>query len=190
MGTVIMTEELRTYSERGYDYVLNNTDRLKDRASSYEVRRNVTSSANYATREMLEAKKQELQQCNDELVQVRGKYEIAKQERILADELALIMLQIEELERKRLECQDFIANARIMDFESKCVAHVCPLTSVTLSTSGRTMVVKIGVPDGVSIDSVFGKAIMGKKVGDDFMVQAPAATTKYHITSISPISMS
>ena len=190
MGTVIMTEELATYSERGYDYVLNNTDRLKDRASSYEVRRAVTSTANYATREMLEAKKQELHQCNDELEQMRGKYALAKQERILSDELVLIMHQIEDLERRRLECQEFIANAKVMDFESKSVAHVCPLTAVTLSASGRTMVVKIGVPDGVSIDSVFGKAIMGKKVGDDFMVQAPAATTTYHIKSISPISMS
>lgn len=185
-----MTEELATYSERGCDYVLNNTDRLKDRASSYEVRRAVASDANYATREMLEAKKQELHQCNEELTKVKEKYELSRQDRIQSDELALIMLQMEDLERRRLECLKFINNAKILDFESKCVAYVCPLTAVTLSTSGRTLVVKIGVPDGVSIDSVFGKAIMGKKVGDDFMVQAPAATTTYHIKSISPISMS
>lgn len=52
---------------------------------------------------------------------------------------------------------------------------------------GESVNKKIGVPDGVSLDSAFGKAILGKKVGEDFYLEAPAATTTYHIESISPI---
>lgn len=187
MENVYMTEELATYSERGYDYVLNTTDKLKVRSASYNTHRPKTSSCLYATKEMIQAKIKELQECEIEIEIFKQKYLSISQDRIGFSEIELIMQQLADLKRRQSECQEYIAKAKLMTFNNDSLNHVCPLSMVNVSFKGKSINIKIGVPDGVSLDSAFGKAILGKKVGEDFYVEAPAATTLYHIESISPI---
>ena len=97
------------------------------------------------------------------------------------------MQQLTDLKRRKSECQEYIAKAKIINFNNDNLNHVCPLSMINASFKGESVNKKIGVPDGVSLYSAFGKAILGKKVGEDFYVEAPAATTLYHIESISPI---
>lgn len=185
-NTVIMTEELATYSERGYDYVLNNTDRLKARASSYEVRRPETNMSRFATQKMVDEKKLEMDGYMQELTKLTDEYKNDSYDMVNSSEIAIIMSRISDIERRICDCKKFISQAIIVEHTEELDA-VCPLSEVGITSSDKNLTVKIGVPDGVSLDSVFGKAILGKCIGDEFVVKAPAGTFRYTITSINPI---
>jgi transcription elongation GreA/GreB family factor len=50
---------------------------------------------------------------------------------------------------------------------------------------GETMEVEISSVGGVSPDSPLGKALIGRGVGDDVVVEAPNGTWRARITGIS-----
>ena len=129
----------------------------------------------------------ELKECELEIETFKQRCLLISQDIIIASDIELIMQQLTDLKRRKSECQEYIAKAKIINFNNDNLNHVCPLSMVNVSFKGKSINIKIGVPDGVSLDSAFGKAILGKKVGEDFYVEAPAATTLYHIESISPI---
>jgi transcription elongation factor GreA len=100
---------------------------------------------------------------------------------------ALLELRIAKLE-------DVIANARIVDESKIDLSKVSILTTIKIKNLGNgaqmkyTLVaeneadLKIGK---ISVDSPIGKALLGKKVGENVEVQVPAGKVTFQITEIT-----
>jgi transcription elongation factor GreA len=100
---------------------------------------------------------------------------------------ALLELRIAKLE-------DVIANARIVDESKIDLSKVSILTTIKIKNVGNgaqmkyTLVaeneadLKIGK---ISVDSPIGKALLGKKVGENVEVQVPAGKVTFQITEIT-----
>ena len=151
----------------------------------------------YYTEEGLNKMRAELQQlktverkaATQAVVEARDKGDLSENAEYDAarEAQALLELRIAKLE-------DVIANARIIDESQIDLTKVSILTTVKIKNVSNgsqmkyTLVaeneadLKIGK---ISVDSPIGKALLGKKVGENVEVQVPAGKVTFQITEIT-----
>lgn len=151
----------------------------------------------YYTEEGLNKMRAELQQlktverkaATQAVVEARDKGDLSENAEYDAarEAQALLELRIAKLE-------DIIANARIVDESQIDLTKVSILTTVKIKNVSNgsqmkyTLVaeneadLKIGK---ISVDSPIGKALLGKKVGENVEVQVPAGKVTFQITEIT-----
>jgi transcription elongation factor GreA len=151
----------------------------------------------YYTEEGLNKMRAELQQlktverkaATQAVVEARDKGDLSENAEYDAarEAQALLELRIAKLE-------DVIANARIVDESQIDLSKVSILTTVKIKNVGNgaqmkyTLVaeneadLKIGK---ISVDSPIGKALLGKRVGENVEVQVPAGKVTFQITEIT-----
>jgi transcription elongation factor GreA len=151
----------------------------------------------YYTEEGLNKMRAELQQlktverkaATQAVVEARDKGDLSENAEYDAarEAQALLELRIAKLE-------DVIANARIVDESKIDLSKVSILTTIKIKNLGNgaqmkyTLVaeneadLKIGK---ISVDSPIGKALLGKKVGENVEVQVPAGKVTFQITEIT-----
>jgi transcription elongation factor GreA len=151
----------------------------------------------YYTEEGLNKMRAELQQlktverkaATQAVVEARDKGDLSENAEYDAarEAQALLELRIAKLE-------DVIANARIVDESKIDLSKVSILTTIKIKNVGNgaqmkyTLVaeneadLKIGK---ISVDSPIGKALLGKKVGENVEVQVPAGKVTFQITEIT-----
>ena len=90
------------------------------------------------------------------------------------------------LERRITILRDRLQGAVLIDEEAAAASDKVSVGSrVTIDREdGETMDVEISSVGGVSPDSPFGKALIGTKVGDEVVVEAPGGTWRARVTSI------
>jgi transcription elongation factor GreA len=91
------------------------------------------------------------------------------------------------LERRITILRDRLQRAVLIDEEAAVASDKVSVGSrVTIDRDdGESMEIEISSVGGVSPDSPLGKALMGKKVGDEVVVAAPGGTWSARVTSIS-----
>ncbi len=151
----------------------------------------------YYTEEGLNKMRAELQQlktverkaATQAVVEARDKGDLSENAEYDAarEAQALLELRIAKLE-------DVIANARIVDESQIDLTKVSILTTVKIKNVSNgtqmkyTLVaeneadLKIGK---ISVDSPIGRALLGKKVGENVEVQVPAGKVTFQITDIT-----
>lgn len=151
----------------------------------------------YYTEEGLNKMRAELQQlktverkaATQAVVEARDKGDLSENAEYDAarEAQALLELRIAKLE-------DVIANARIVDESQIDLSKVSILTTVKIKNVSNgaqmkyTLVaeneanLKIGK---ISVDSPIGRALLGKKVGENVAVQVPAGKVTFQITEIT-----
>jgi transcription elongation factor GreA len=90
------------------------------------------------------------------------------------------------LERRITILQSRLHNAEVIDEEAAAASGVVTVGSkVELEREdGETMTLEISSVGGVSPESPVGRAVLGKKVGDQIVVEAPRGTWRGRVTSI------
>lgn len=98
-----------------------------------------------------------------------------------------------DIEARIDEIENILKNAKVVDKKStdfKSVHLGCKV-SVTDKSTRRKITYQIVSPTDVnslekkiSVESPIGAALMGKKAGDEVMIEVPAGTLKYKITDI------
>ena len=90
------------------------------------------------------------------------------------------------LERRIKILRNRLHGAMLIDEEAAAASDKVSVGSrVTIDRDdGETMDLEISSVGGVSPDSPLGKALIGTKVGDDIVVEAPNGTWRARITSI------
>jgi transcription elongation factor GreA len=91
------------------------------------------------------------------------------------------------LERRIAILRDRLQRAVLIDEEAAAASDKVSVGSrVTIDRDdGESMEVEISSVGGVSPDSPLGKALIGKRVGDELVVDAPRGTWSARVTSIS-----
>jgi transcription elongation factor GreA len=98
------------------------------------------------------------------------------------------------LEIKIGKLEEIVANARIVDFSQLDVNKVSILTTVKIKNLKNNMEMKYTIvaeneadlkSGKISIDSPIGKALVGKKVGENVDVTVPAGVIPFQILEIS-----
>jgi transcription elongation factor GreA len=91
------------------------------------------------------------------------------------------------LERRITILRDRLHRAVLIDEEAAAASDKVSVGSrVSIDgDDGETMEVEISSVGGVSPDSPLGKALIGRRVGDDVVVEAPNGTWRARITGIS-----
>jgi transcription elongation factor GreA len=91
------------------------------------------------------------------------------------------------LERRITILRDRLRRAVLIDEDAASASDKVSVGSrVTIDPDdGESMDVEISSVGGVSPESPLGKALMGKKVGDDVVVEAPRGTWRARVTAIS-----
>ena len=91
------------------------------------------------------------------------------------------------LERRITILRDRLQRAALIDEEAAVASDKVSVGSrVTIDRDdGETMEIEISSVGGVSPDSPLGKALIGKKVGDEVVVAAPVGIWSARVTSIS-----
>jgi transcription elongation factor GreA len=91
------------------------------------------------------------------------------------------------LERRITILRDRLQRAVLIDEEAAAASDKVSVGSrVTIHPDdGESMEVEISIVGGVSPDSPLGKALIGKSVGDEVVVDAPRGTWSARVTSIS-----
>lgn len=105
----------------------------------------------------------ELKECELEIETFKQRCFLISQDIIIASDIELIMQQLTDLKRRQSECQEYIAKAKIINFNNDNLNHVCPLSMINASFKGESVNKKIGVTDGVSLDSAFGRRYCVRK---------------------------
>ena len=89
------------------------------------------------------------------------------------------------------ELEEILLHAKIVsesETDSDKISIGCKVTVTNLSTGKKLPVYKIVEADvmnfAVSEDSPFGKALMGRKAGEEITVEAPRGAIRYRIDSI------
>ena len=90
------------------------------------------------------------------------------------------------LERRITILQSRLHNAEVIDEEAAAASGVVTVGSkVELEREdGETMTLEISSVGGVSPESPVGRAVLGRKVGDQIVVEAPRGTWRGRVTSI------
>jgi transcription elongation factor GreA len=91
------------------------------------------------------------------------------------------------LERRITILRDRLQRAVLIDEEAAAVSDKVSVGSrVTIDRDeGESMEVEISSVGGVSPESPLGKALIGRRVGDELVVEAPRGTWRARVTAIS-----
>ena len=91
------------------------------------------------------------------------------------------------LERRITILRDRLQRAVLIDEEAAVASDKVSVGSCVKidRDDGESMEIEISSVGGVSPDSPLGKALIGKKVGDEVVVAAPAGIWSARVTSIS-----
>jgi transcription elongation factor GreA len=98
------------------------------------------------------------------------------------------------LELKISKLEEVVANARVIDESNIDTSKVSILSKVKIrNTKNNATVVYTLVAEEeadlkagrISVKSPFGKGLLGKKVGEKAMIQAPAGTVEFEVMEIS-----
>jgi transcription elongation factor GreA len=91
------------------------------------------------------------------------------------------------LERRITILRDRLQRAVVIDEEEAAATETVSVGSrVAIDRDdGEGMEVEISSVDGVSPESPLGKALLGRRVGDEVVVEAPKGTWRARITTIS-----
>ncbi len=135
-------------------------------------------------------------------LKVRGRAEIARQIAEARDkgdlsenaeyDAAKDAQGLMEMEISKLE--EIVANARILDESTIDTSKVSLLSKVKIKNkkNGATMAYTLVAEEEadlklgkISINSPFGKGLMGKKIGDTAQIQAPAGVIEVEVLEIS-----
>ena len=90
------------------------------------------------------------------------------------------------LERRITILRSRLQHAQVIDEEAAAASGVVTVGSKVelLREDGEQMTVEISSVGGVSPESPVGRAVLGKKVGDEFLVEAPRGTWRATVVSI------
>lgn len=98
------------------------------------------------------------------------------------------------LELKISKLEDIVANARVIDESNIDTSKVSILSKVKIrNTKNNATVVYMLVAEEeadlkagkISVKSPFGKGLLGKKVGEIAVIQAPAGSVEFEVVEIS-----
>jgi transcription elongation factor GreA len=169
-------------------------DRMRARGNSYASHYQIDDKVHYATPEIMEEKKNELEAF---LVEYKLLHESVYgengQERIAGNELADALMPLEALSMKIANLKHFIATARLVDKGKQVSDRVQLLSTVTVSIQGipAPMTLRIVGQNEmgsnrreVSCVSPVGKALMGRRVGETVDVQVNNRVRRYRILSL------
>lgn len=169
-------------------------DRMRARGNSYASYRPVDDKVHYATREIIEEKKSELEALQAEYRLLHESvYGGNGQERIAGNELADALMPLEALSVKIANIKHFIATARLIDAETQVSDRVQMLSTVTVSIQGFATPMTLRIVGQnevgsnnreVSCVSPVGKALLGRKVGESVDVPVNGRVLHYSILSL------
>lgn len=169
-------------------------DRMRARGNSYASHHPIDETAHYATPEIMEEKKNELEALLAEYNLLHESvYGENGQERIADNELADALMPLEALSVKIAKLKHFIATARLVDAEKQITDRVQMLSKVTVSIQGIKAPITLRIVGQnevgsnkleVSCVSPVGKALLGRKVGESVDVQVNGRKVQYRILSL------
>lgn len=170
-------------------------DRMRSRGASYDTYRPVKSAKHYVTMEELEAKKMELAALECEMKELQSLYQERANGTILSGaDLESEMSSLEDMTRRISICRDYLQHAVIMKDEDIKTDIISFLSKVRLRSVRDNKACSfriVGKADGdicngrLSCESPLGKALMGKRIGETVIVNAPAGSIEYKVISIS-----
>ena len=161
------------------------------RQREYSSSREMGKGACYATPEQIESKRQELDDLRIEFDMRKSELDAKKREGMLSDgDLTAAMAPLENLQRKIDEISYLLSNAKIINDagEQSNVVQVLSTVRIQNVSTNQVMDIVIGGQDSpISVESPFGKALLGKPNGDIVVVNAPAGTLKFKILAINGV---
>lgn len=169
-------------------------DRMKVRGNSYSTRRTVDDKPCYATREMLDEKKHELQSLLMDYNRLYASvYNENSSERMVGEDLAMALKPLESLWAKIESIKHFIAKAQVVSNDNEVRETVGMFSKVTVKIQGtdtRMTLRIVGENDAnsekreVSCVSPVGKALLGKSAGETVDIQVEGRIIHYVIESL------
>jgi len=169
-------------------------DRMQARGNSYAVRRPADDKAHYATPEMMEEKRRELESLQAEYAGMHtAVYGSDGGGRLAGNDLADALGPLEAISLKIKDIRRFIATAKVISPEERACDRVRMLSKVTVRVQGMPAPVTIrivGENDAdpsrrdVSCISPVGNSLLGRKVGESVDVLVNGRTIRYSIISL------
>lgn len=168
-------------------------DRMKARGASYASHRSIDGKTHYATPEMLDEKRKELQSLEAQYAaMLSDAYGAEGRERLCGEELALALQPLEALSFKIRNLRRYIDTAIIIK-EERRDDKVRLLSTVTVSVQGVETPMTLRIKEENEADplkhevsrvSPVGKALLGCRVGDTVDIRVGARTVRYKILSL------
>lgn len=168
-------------------------DRMRARGNSYACRRQTDDKAHYATPEMMEEKRIELESLEAEYDRMHAAIYGNGSERLSGNDLADALGPLEALSEKISMLSRFIATAQVINPEERACDRVQMLSRVTVRIQGMptTRTIRIvGENDSdpqkceISCSSPVGKSLLGRKVGESVDVVVDGRIIRYIIISL------
>lgn len=168
-------------------------DRMRARGNSYARRRQTDDKAHYATPEMMEEKRIELESLEAEYDRMHASIYGNGSERLSGNDLADALGPLEALSEKISMLRRFIATAQVINPEERASDQVQMLSRVTVRIQGMPapMTIRIvGENDSdplkseISCSSPVGKSLLGRKVGESVDVVVDGRIIRYIIISL------
>ncbi len=169
-------------------------DRMRARGNSYARPRHTDDKAHYATPEMMEEKRRELESIQAEYDRMYATvYGGNGDGRLSGNDLADALAPLEALSGKIAMLRRFIATAQVIDPGERACDSVQMLSSVTVRIQGMPapMTIRIvGENDSdpvrheISCSSPVGKSLLGRRVGESVDVCVDGRTIRYSILSL------
>lgn len=169
-------------------------DRMRARGNSYAFHRPADDKAHYATPEMMEEKRRELEALQTEYDRMHtAVYGANGGERLSGNDLADALGPLEAISLKIKGVRRFIATAKVINPEERACDRVRMLSKVTVRIQGMPapMTIRIvGENDSdparrdISCSSPVGISLLGRKVGESVDVLVNGRTIRYSILSL------
>lgn len=169
-------------------------DRMRARGNSYDRPRHADDKAHYATPEMMEEKRRELESIQAEYDRMHAVvYGGNGDGRLSGNDLADALAPLEAMSEKIAKLSRFIATAKVINPEERACDMVRMLSNVTVRIQGMPapMTIRIvGENDSnparreISCSSPVGKSLLGRKVGESVDVRVGDKTFHYSILSL------
>ncbi|MCH8545798.1 MAG: transcription elongation factor GreA [Cryomorphaceae bacterium] len=154
------------------------------------------SKVSYYTPEGLKKLKDELEQLKNverpkisrQIAEARDKGDLSENAEYDAAKEAQGLLEL-----KISKMEDVVANARVLDKSQMDTSKVMVLSTVTLknAVNGATMTYTLvseseaDIKSGkISVNSPIGRGLLGKKVGEEAVIQVPNGTVTFEVVNI------
>lgn len=169
-------------------------DRMRARGNSYAFHRQADDKAHYATPEMMEEKRRELESLQAEYDRMHAAvYGSDGGGRLSGNDLADALGPLEAMSLKIRDLRRFIATAKVINSAERACDKVRMLSKVTVRIQGMPapMTIRIvGENDAdparrdVSCISPVGSSLLGRKVGESVDVLVNGRSIRYRILSL------